>query len=93
VSKIKSQSIVRSTTEPYFPSLSLTANVISMRADEAARLTGATICFIEEQMREGSLPFVWMGKRRIIFYDDLLHWARKLRSDQPNQNSARGDRQ
>lgn len=63
-----------------YAAFSVAAPVISMRADDAARLTGATIFFIEEQMREGALPFVWLGKRRIIYYSDLVSWARRQRA-------------
>jgi hypothetical protein len=71
--------------DPNYPSVSLMASVIAVRADAAASLTGATICFIEEQMRDGKLPFVWLGKRRIIYYSDLVAWAQKERARQLNQ--------
>lgn len=65
-----------------FPSLPITAPVISMRADDAAKLLGATICFIEELMRSGELPFVVFGKRRVVFVSDLNRWAQKEREKQ-----------
>ena len=71
--------------DPDYPSLSITGAVISVRPDAAASLTGATICFIEEQMRDGKLPFVRLGKRKIIYYSDLLVWAQKERARQLKQ--------
>ncbi len=65
-----------------YPYLSVTAPPISLRADDAARLLGATIRFVEELMREGALPFVWFGKRRVIYHSDLIAWAQKERTKQ-----------
>jgi excisionase family DNA binding protein len=73
--------------DPDYPSVSLTGAVISMRPDAAASLTGATVCFIEEQIRDGKLPFVWLGKRKIIYYSDLVAWAQKERARQLKQES------
>jgi excisionase family DNA binding protein len=71
--------------DPDYPSVSLTGAIISMRPDAAASLTGATVCFIEDQIREGKLPFVWLGKRKIIYYSDLVAWAQKERARQLKQ--------
>jgi hypothetical protein len=68
--------------DPDYPCISITGAVISVRPDAAASLTGATICFIEEQMRDGKLPFVRLGKRKIILYSDLVVWAQKERARQ-----------
>lgn len=65
-----------------YPSLTVTAPPISLRADDAARLLGATIRFVEDLMRDGVLPFVWFGKRKIVYYSDLVAWAQKERTKQ-----------
>lgn len=65
-----------------YPSLSVTAPPISMRADDAARVLGTTTFFIEELMRSGELPTVMFGKRRVVFVADLITWAQKERAKQ-----------
>lgn len=64
------------------PALSVAFTPLALRADEAARYIGATTFFIEEIMRAGGLPFVTVGKRRVIYLDDLKAWFEKERTKQ-----------
>jgi excisionase family DNA binding protein len=60
----------------------LAFTALAFRADEAARCIGATTFFIEEIMRSGELPFLTLGKRRVICLDDLKMWFEKERREQ-----------
>lgn len=55
---------------------------LAFRADEAARCVGATTFFIEEMMRSGELPFMTLGKRRVICADELKVWLEEERREQ-----------
>jgi len=72
----------KSAVEPNQDDLAVTPTPISVRADGAARLLGTTTFFIEETLRAGELPFVMLGKRRVIFVADLIAWAQKERTKQ-----------
>jgi len=85
VPQTKKEKTAVAASDPDYPSISITGAVISVRPDVAASLTGATVCYIEEQIRDGKLPFVRLGKRKIIYYSDLVAWAQKERARQLKQ--------
>jgi hypothetical protein len=45
-----------------------------LRPDAAARYLSSTAWFIENKMRNGEIPFRWVGKRKVIDVSDLDHW-------------------
>jgi hypothetical protein len=76
ISKAKNTAVAA--PDPDYPCISITGSVISVRPDTAASLTGATICFIEEQMRDGKLPFVrWANEKS---FTTAIFWSGRRKS-------------
>jgi hypothetical protein len=83
-----SASISLNETDISVPVVVVGLEPFAVRADVAAQCVGATTFHIEEAMREGKLPFTWMGKRKVIFICDLKAWAFMEREKQLRQRDA-----
>jgi excisionase family DNA binding protein len=65
--------------DPLHPSATLPAIIVPklLRIQDAARYLSATTCFVATMLREGKIPSLILGKRRVVDVDDLDAWIKE----------------
>jgi excisionase family DNA binding protein len=77
-------------TQPPTGSASLPGLIVPrmLRIQDAARYLSATTWFIETLIREGRIPSMVLGKRRVIDINDLDEWIEKLKAQASGKAAA-----
>lgn len=53
---------------------------ISYKVDEAARITGFSTTTLYQEIREGRLLAIKIGRRQVIQREDLLDWMKRMKN-------------